>query len=237
VRADHTADHDAAAVHADPRYRLGTPPSWVAALALVLLVVVIFIVLRSGPLTDLDHDISRQMVRWDLRHTAAKPFIYAFTLFGQRGTVLGVGAPVVIFLCWRDRSPRILALYVLALLLIAGVVYGLKFATERTAPPTDALHVSSGASFPSGHLVNAMVLWWLLAACAQPVVIEAWIRQVLATVAWVGPVAVVVSMTLLDYHWLSDFIAAFAVGLILRWALNSGVATGRWSDRWRRRSA
>jgi membrane-associated phospholipid phosphatase len=185
----------------------------------VVLVLVLLDVENSGLLTQLDHATSRQMLRWDLRHSAAKPFVYTFTLFGQRGTVLGVSAPIVLFLCWRDRSIRIAAAYVVALVAIAAVVYGLKYATERTAPPTDTLHVASGASFPSGHLVNATVLWWLLAVCALRVGVESWIARTLVVVAWIGPVSVVVSMTLLDYHWLTDFAGALGVGVALRYLL------------------
>ena len=159
------------------------------------------------------------MLRWDLRHSAGKPFIYAFTLFGQRGTVLGVSAPIVAWLCWRDRSLRVAGLYILALVLIAATVYGLKLATSRTAPPVDGLHVSSGASFPSGHLVNATVLWWLLAACALLVPVQAWIARALTVVAWLAPASVIVSMTLLDYHWLTDFAAALGLGVALRYPL------------------
>ena len=199
--------------------RAGDPPWWIAAVAVIILVVVTLDILHTRHLTPVDHAISREMVRWDLRHSAVKPLIYAFTLFGQRGTVLGVSGPIVLFLCWRARSIRPVALYIAALALIFVVVYGLKSWTERTAPPADSLHVASGASYPSGHLVNAMVLWWLVAGLASRVPLEAWGRRILTWIAWFGPVSVVVSMTLLDYHWLTDFIGALCVGLVLRYVL------------------
>lgn len=198
---------------------MGNPPIWLALVSVVVLVLVTIDVLHSGPLTHLDHVVSRQMVRWNLRHTNAKPVIYAFTLLGQRGTVVGVSGPVAFLLCWRERSIRPAALYVLALILIALVVYGMKFGTERTAPPLDSLHVSSGASFPSGHLVNASVLWWLIAAMAAMLGVANWMKTTLIVIAWTAPVAVVCSMTLLDYHWLSDFGGALCVGIVLRYSL------------------
>ncbi len=201
------------------RIRAGIPPWWLAVLAALILVPVTLDVLHGGWLAHLDHSISRQMVRWDLRHRTVKPLIYAFTLFGQRGTVLGVSAPIVAYLCWRDRSPRPVVLYVVALIAIFVVVYAFKDATGRTAPPVDLLHTSAGESYPSGHLVNAAVLWWLLATIADRVPVPTWIRSTLTAVAWVAPIAVVVSMTLLDYHWISDFIAAICVAIVLRFGL------------------
>jgi membrane-associated phospholipid phosphatase len=201
------------------RVRAGDPPWWIALAAIVVLVAVTLDVLHTGRLTRVDHEVSREMVRWNLRHSAVKPLIYAFTLFGQRGTVLGVSGPVVLFLCWRARSIRPAVLYVLALVLIFVVVYGLKSWTERTAPPLDTLHVASGASYPSGHLVNAFVVWWLVAGLASHVPLELWARRLLAGIAWFGPVSVIISMTLLDYHWVTDFVGALCVGLFLRYAL------------------
>jgi membrane-associated phospholipid phosphatase len=201
------------------RYRTGTPPLWVAVLAALLLALIAVDLLHTRVLPGFDHAVSREMVRWNLRHSAAKPLIYAFTLFGQRGTVLGVTIPIVAFLCWRDRSIRIAAVYVLALVLIALTVYGLKDGTHRTAPPLDQLHVASGASFPSGHLVNATVLWWLVATCALTVPVEAWIQRTLVAIAWLAPLAVIASMTLLDYHWISDCAGALCLGVALRYVL------------------
>jgi membrane-associated phospholipid phosphatase len=223
VQADPGADTASPLSRSRPWVRAGTPSLWVALGAVVVLCLVVVDVLHSGLLSDVDHDISRQIVRWDLRHGAAKPFIYAFTLFGQRGTVLGVSAPIAALLCWRDRSLRVAGLYIAALALIFVVVYGLKDATERTAPPLDRIHVAAGASFPSGHLVNATVLWWLLAVCALRIDVDERIRRTLLGVAWVGPLAVTASMTLLDYHWLSDFLGALCVGLVLRYLLGLSV--------------
>jgi membrane-associated phospholipid phosphatase len=190
-----------------------------ASLAVVVLAAVVLDILHTRVLPGLDHAVSREIVRWNLRHSAAKPLIYAFTLFGQRGTVLGVSGPIALILCWRDRSIRIAGLYVLALVLIAASVYGLKDSTHRSAPPLDQLHIATGASFPSGHLVNATVLWWLVASCALDVPVDEWIRRTLVTIMWVAPIAVIGSMTLLDYHWISDFVGALCLAIVLRYVL------------------
>jgi len=207
-----------------PFSRTGTPPLWLALLGALVLVLVLIDLYLSGPLRHLDHSVSDQMRRWDVRRSEAKPLVYAFTLFGQRGTVLGVSGPIAAFLCWRDRSWRIAALYIAALLAIYVVVYALKDATDRTAPPVDHLHVAAGASFPSGHLVNALVLWWLLATCAARVGVDGRIVRVLLIVDWAAPFAVLVAMTLLNYHWISDFVGGLCVGLVLRYGISLAVA-------------
>jgi undecaprenyl-diphosphatase len=105
--------------------------------------------------------------------------------------------------------------YLLALLALTAAVYAFKDALHRTAPPVDVLHTADGASFPSGHLANAVLIWGLLWSCAHVSEVPSALTRVLSVVRIVGPVAVVVGMTLLDYHWISDFIAGACIGVIL----------------------
>ncbi len=176
-------------------------------------------VLEHGLLTRVDHDVSRQMVHWNIRHSAAKPAVYVLTLFGQRGTVLGVTIPVIAWLTWRSRTSGPLMRYVVALVLLTVAVYALKDITERAAPPVDSLHLAGAASFPSGHLTNATLMWGVTWWSALSVGAEAPLVRVLGVIRFLGPVCVVIGMTLLDYHWISDFVAGLCVAVILLWVV------------------
>ena len=194
----------------------GAPPWWVGAAAVVVLLLVTLDVLHHGALTSFDHATSRQMVRWDLRDRPVKPLIYVLTLFGQRATVLGVTIPLIAYLAWRSRSVDPVFRYGVALALMTAVVYAVKSVTGRTAPVVDLVH-AGGASYPSGHVCNSMLVWGLLWATARGVHAPGPLVRVLTVLRIVGPAAVVVGMTLLDYHWISDFLGGASIALILLW--------------------
>jgi membrane-associated phospholipid phosphatase len=181
--------------------------------------VVLLDVLNGGLLTRFDHAVSARTYGWDLRHGWTFYPLYPLTWFGQRGPVLIGAVPTVAWLCYRSRSLELLGRFVMALLLLAGLVYAFKYGVGRAAPPVDGVRTPDGRSFPSGHLANSVLIWNLLAwyctreALASP----RWLGPTLRTVRIVGPVAVIVGMTLLDYHWISDFLAGVAAGVVLLW--------------------
>ena len=197
----------------------GAPPWWLAAVAAIALLFVTLDVLHHGAFTSLDHAVSRQMARWDLRDRPVKPAIYFLTLFGQRGSVLVVTVPLILYVSWRARTVEPLVRYAATLVIMTIAVYALKVATERTAPTVDSLHSSSGESFPSGHIANSILvsnlLWWTARRSDVP----AWLVRTLDITRFAGPAAVVVGMTLLDYHWISDFAGGACVAVIVLWVV------------------
>lgn len=210
------------------------PPWWAALAGAIVAVAVLVEVLNGGPLVSLDHAVSRTMDDWGLRRGWAYNAIYPLTWLGQRGPVLVVSAALTSWLSYRARSPRPLIRLAVALLMLTAVVYAMKFGVGRDAPPADALHSGAGGtSFPSGHVANAIVVWGLIAwlcvrdARAQPAPLPWRATQVLAVVRLLGPVAVVVGMTLLNFHWISDFIAGAGVGMALLWVVTLPVPDAR----------
>lgn len=178
--------------------------------------------LAGGLLTRLDHEISHIARQdWGLRfETWPRRGLRALTLFGQRGPVLIVALPFVAWLTWRTRRAEPILRLVAALLLLTTAVYALKLGLARDAPPHDGVRTDQGRSYPSGHLANAVLVWGLLAWLAGryrvvSTVLARWLRAV----AIAGPALVVVGMTLLDYHWMSDFIAGAALGVVLLWVV------------------
>lgn len=174
-------------------------------------------VLAGGILTRFDHDLAHLMGDWDVRHDPwPMRLTYLLTLFGQRGSVLVVTVPTVSYLCWRARSLDPAVRYVLALVLLTVTVYAAKALTARSAPPVDALHTAAGASFPSGHLANAVIVWGTVAwSAARTPQAPVRLRQILAGLTIVAPLAVFVGMTILDYHWFTDFVAGACVGIVM----------------------
>jgi membrane-associated phospholipid phosphatase len=190
------------------------PPWWLVGVAVVLHVLTTLDVAHHGVLIDLDNAVSRRMIDWDLRHNyVGRPLALALTLFGQRGLVLLITVPVIAYLTWRTRTSEFALRYLLALVLLTIVVYALKGTVTRPAPipgPHDGRD-----SYPSGHLPNAILVWGIVAWSAARAGAPAAVTRALRIVRTVGPGAVIVGMTLLNFHWISDFIGGACIGIAL----------------------
>ena len=184
-------------------------------LASVVLVLTTIAVVQGNVLVHIDDAVSGRMKDANLRNSWAKPFIYVLTLPGQRGTVLVVSGLVVGYLWWRTRSVESLLRWLVALVMVAAVVYAFKELVVRTAPSAPPGEPAPTNSYPSGHVVNAVVIWGTLAWCAARAPVARWLQRTLRILAILGPIAVIVGMTLLDYHWLTDFLAGLCIGVIL----------------------
>jgi undecaprenyl-diphosphatase len=194
-------------------------------LAAVVLTLTTLDVAHRGLLTGFDHRVSRAMLRLGIDHRLGlKILVYPLTLFGQRFPVLLITIPTICYLVWRGRSVEPAIRYGVALVALEVAVYALKDGLRRTAPPVDTIHTSAGASFPSGHLANAILVWGLAWWCARALQPHARLTDALRATWIVGPICVIVGMTLLDYHWISDFIAGACIGAILL----AGVTTAGW---------
>ena len=200
-----------------PTDRAG-PSWWAVGTALLILIVVVVDIRLAGPLDHLDHRIADRANGWDLRHhTAARRALTVGLYFGQRGVVLPLSVALAGWQTWRVRTVEPLLRLFVAVLSLAVVVYGFKLGLARNAPIQDAHGVPAGqgASFPSGHMANAVLLWGLAGWSVRRWFAPAGLRSVVRVGRWTAPIAIFVCMTLLNYHWLSDFIGGAAVGLIL----------------------
>ena len=193
----------------------GAAPWWLVGLAALVLVLTTIDVANRGALTDFDDAVSRRMIDWDLRHNAViRPVMHVLVLFGQRGVVLAITVPVICYLTWRSRRSEFALRFVLALITLTIAVYAIKIAVPRYAPLATSTS-DRQESYPSGHLPNAILVWGVVTWCAlraqAPIVVSRALRAIRA----IAPGAVVVGMTVLDYHWISDFIAGACIGILL----------------------
>jgi membrane-associated phospholipid phosphatase len=193
-------------------------PWWVVVVAIVVLVLVVVDISRNGPLDHLDHRIADRTGGWNLRgHRATRWPLTVGVYFGQRGVVLVAAAVLAVGLTWRFATVEPVLRLLIAVLSLGAVVYGFKFGLARNAPIQDIQGVPAGrgASFPSGHIANAILLWGLADWSVRTWPTPPWLSKVIRIARFVAPVAVLVAMMLLNYHWLSDFIGGAAVGVIL----------------------
>jgi hypothetical protein len=197
------------------RHRIGLVPTWLVALAAIVLIATSLDVHQHGAFWSFDHTVSRWMMHLNISHHVwPKRLVYLLTLPGQRGTVLIFTVPAVLYLARRARSVAPIARYAGALVLMTVVVYLVKDYVDRPAPTAPA-GSHGGASYPSGHIANAVLVWGVVWWSAREVAAAALLTRALNVVRLAGPVLVVIGMTLLDYHWVSDFVGGATIAVIL----------------------
>ena len=196
---------------------VGRPPWWLLLAALLTAVAVTVDLVNHGPLERLDLELSEVVSDWDLQNSAAYPAVWLVTQVGGRVAILIVLLALVGHLAWRRRTWLPVVRVLLALLLLTLVVYAIKYGTGRTAPafPGSFFFHTEGASYPSGHVANAVLMWGV----ARWLVVEHRLPPKVQRVFWwlsvAGPVATGVAMVVLDFHWITDAIVGAAVGVLL----------------------
>ena len=210
----------------------GRPPWWLVVTALLVGTAVTADLLAGELLQRVDLRVSDVVGGWGLRHSDAYPLIWAVTQLGGRGTILAVLAVLVGYLGWRRRTWRPLFLVLLALAVLTVGVYALKHGVGRTAPrfPGQFFFHADGASFPSGHVANAVLMWgvarWLAVEYALPARAQ-WTFWWLSVAA---PVATGLAMVSLNFHWITDAVVGAAVGIVLLGVVHAldAVVLSRW---------
>lgn len=191
----------------------------------------------GGPLVDLDLAVRE----WAEAHRAAPLDTAAEVVnrLGQGGALLGICGALAGWLAllrwwrragwWRGLQPLLYLGAATALVYLP--VTGSKVATERGAPsslwpPEQAVQLLGpqppggyADAYPSGHAVNTIV-WYGVLVVLVTALLHAYGRTGPApALRWVvrlaPPVLVLVAQTYLSFHWLTDSVAGFALGLAI----------------------
>lgn len=193
------------------------PRSWWPDLGLLAAFVLLTALLAAGHLLSFDAWVAD----WADAHRPAPLYWIARVLnyLGQGGQVL---MPVAILLAaaaaWRTRSVRPFVVIAAAFVLTYLTIGPLKIWLQRAAPHfdgpdrtvlfNDAAVGALGMSYPSGHVANALVWYWVIAYLA-PAAVPRWAVRVLP------PVIVFCTTTYLAFHWITDSVAGLFLGLVL----------------------
>lgn len=196
---------------------VGRPPWWAVVVALAVLVAEIVDLLSRGALERLDAWISEIVSQWALVGSGAYPGVWLLTQLGGRVTILVVLGVLVGYLAWRRRTWLPLARVVVAFGLLTLSVYAIKSGMGRTAPgyPGSFFFHSDGASFPSGHVANAVLMWGVARWQAVEYRLPSGVQRGFWLLSVAGPIVTGAAMVSLDFHWLSDALAGGCLGVIL----------------------
>jgi membrane-associated phospholipid phosphatase len=210
-------------------------------LGVLITLVVTVDLLNRGALERMDLRVSEVVSDWGLRDSAAYWPVWVLTQAGGRVTILVVLAGLVGWVAWQRRSLAPLVRVLVALALLTGVVYAFKYGTGRTAPayPGSFFH-RDGASYPSGHVANAVLMWGVARWQAVQYGVPARAQRAFWVLSVVGPGVTGVAMVALNFHWVTDALVGAAVGVVLLGvvhALDAVVLSRFVHDRGRRTTA
>jgi membrane-associated phospholipid phosphatase len=215
------------------REPVGRPPWWAMVLALLIGVLVTADLLSSGATERFDLRVSDVVKGWGLADSAAYPAVWLVTQVGGRVTILTVLLGLVGYLAWTRRTLLPLARVLVSVVLLTGAVYAVKYGVGRTAPgyPGSYFFHADGASFPSGHVANAALMWGVARWQAVEYGLPVRVQRIFWWLSVVGPVVTGLSMISLDFHWVTDAVVGAAVGVLLLGVVHAldAVVLARWA--------
>ncbi|GAA1647811.1 phosphatase PAP2 family protein [Catellatospora bangladeshensis] len=204
-----------------PTRRLSRFDSWWWDAALLAVLALVTALAARGVTASLDLGVSA----WVEAHRPEWAYWPARLLnyLGQGWLVMWIlTGGLTLTLLIRTRDLRVLLPGVTGFLLTYLTIGPLKLWTHRDAPSSalpnaveffNPLAVNYSNSYPSGHVVNAIVWWGVIVILASRL-----FRLSPTLVRWMRvapPVIVLCTTTYLSHHWLTDGIAALALGLLL----------------------
>ncbi|GAA5039335.1 phosphatase PAP2 family protein [Actinopolymorpha pittospori] len=169
-------------------------------------------VTEADGITFFDRDVTGLVAA--NRHTGMSDVFLGLTEIGAPNVLAVIVAVAGCLLAWRGRS--------LQPILIALVAYGgvrvlvnvVKNLVDRERPSSSvAIEAASGYSFPSGHAAGAVVTFGVIAFMATATVRSRGGRMALWSGAALLALGVSSSRVYLGVHYLSDVLAAWAIGI------------------------
>ena len=196
------------------------PSGWWFDALLIAAFAAITAALAAGWLYGLDNAI----YEWCTTHQPAVPNWTAKVLnfLGNGGPLTGLCGLIALVLAVKRRTVRPVLLVATAFVLTVVLTMPLKIWTERAAPSSETpskVEIFNSAlppleyatSYPSGHLVNTIVWYGVLAVLLAP-----WLNRTARLWLRIAPPAIVFVTTIyLDYHWFTDSVAGVLLGVFI----------------------
>lgn len=150
------------------------------------------------------------------------------TVAGHLGTTgVAVASSLGFVLALRHRAPRLAVTYPIAVVLGILANLGVSAAVGRARPPDPSVGTAL-ASYPSGHMIQAVLLAVFLTAGVHVWTRRWWLTGAFAVVAGAGAVLTGVSRVVVAVHWPSDVLGSVALAATV--ATTAVLATGAGLD-------
>jgi undecaprenyl-diphosphatase len=212
----------------DPEERYGLRLSLFAVAFLLVAIpfgVLIEQVVRNGWLVGVDTSAARGLHGWVRQSPGAVRALKVLTALGTPVWFYVLVPLCALWLWWRHQ--RRLALFVMVTTVVGGLLDTVvKLAVDRSRPSlVDPVATASGASFPSGHVMGATVVYGALLLVFLPYVAR---RRRVAVVVGAGALVAAIgfSRLALGVHFITDVVGGFVLGLA--WLAASAAAFSIW---------
>ncbi len=171
-------------------------------------------------------DLSLSSRLHEIASPAMDQLLSVITDLGSTGVLILVALVAAVALELRGKRAQALfvVLAVVATLALNGL---LKLIIARPRPESEWAGIASGTSFPSGHSMNAFVVYVALALVAW----QLWGRRVgivALVLALMLATAVGVSRIYLGVHWPTDVMGGFVAGILCLLIVGGAVLGVRW---------
>jgi undecaprenyl-diphosphatase len=199
--------------------RTRTTALLLSALCLALFCAIAYSALAGGALAQLDQWALAQAALFHA--TPLTPIMRGITNLGGTLFVLTAGCGAAA--CCRARQLRAEAAGLLAAVLGGVVLHSLLKALFQRPRPAGLL-AAHGWSFPSGHAMDSVLLYGMLACVLLPRLRSRAAQAAIAAAAAAAVLAVGCSRLYLQVHYASDVLAGWAAGLCWLAACRAGMA-------------
>lgn len=203
--------------------RLRLRPVWPAGWWFDGLLVAGFVALTGALAAGWLLDFDRAVADWLFDHETDPVYwvTRGLNFVGSGGPLTAICGLIAIWLGVRRRSLWPLAPVVVAFFATGFAILPLKLWTDRAAPRSDlpdAVELFNqlppgeySLSYPSGHMVNTVVWYGVLALLLAP-----WLGRTARRWLRIAPPAIVFCTTIyLNFHWFTDSVAGLMLGLLL----------------------
>jgi len=158
--------------------------------------------------TAFDFNISHWV--YSFRSPWLTPIMQFFSLLGESATIVFTFLLSILFFINKHRKEAL----VFCLTLLMGVVINIsiKNLIQRPRPSIDPLVTLHSYSFPSGHAMNAMIFYSLIAYYAYHFLHHRKLSLMISLLCGVIVLSVGISRVYLGVHYPSDVVAGFVAG-------------------------
>ena len=168
-------------------------------------------------------DSTTQAVVYSLRDPALTQLMFFISFLGSKEFLFAISLVIIVIFCVKNKR-RAAATYTAILLLSAGLNNLIKFAVHRDRPTLLPIEEASFYSFPSGHSMNSLVFYGLLAYFAFHYTRNRKLGFAAYTAAAVMVAAIGFSRVYLGAHYPTDVLAGFLAGICV---LTSAIAVDK----------
>ncbi|MFC6086575.1 phosphatase PAP2 family protein [Sphaerisporangium aureirubrum] len=195
-------------------------------MAVPFTVLVVLVTTSFPPLYQLDRGVAATLHAWALDHPGWVTLLDLWTDVFSPESWRAAVALAVLWLVYRG-APR-LAAWAVTTMVAGGLLgLGLKFVVDRARPHLpDPIAVAPGASFPSGHALNATIGAGVLILLVLP-----HLSRRARTLLWCAGAVVVVGVAYtrvaLVVHWVSDVVGGVILGIAVVTATTAAFETWR----------